>query len=180
MKHFRRFIWFICSRLLIAICILGVMIMAFYYAMNATNIYVILKDGMAKRAQVIMMGEDKTTLYSYFYPNYVDHIDSDIRSGVEGNNYYQYYYNITGFDHRLELQWVWCWPWEDNATATFTERIPAIDGKVKSTRREAALSVGLTASPPAWRTIKYTATLTRENDQWRVLTMKVTEIIEDK
>ena len=38
----------------------------FYYAMNATSISVILKDGMALRAQVIMMDEDADELTKYF------------------------------------------------------------------------------------------------------------------
>ena len=38
--------------------LLSLFTVTFYYAMNATNIYIVLKDGMAKRAQVIMMEED--------------------------------------------------------------------------------------------------------------------------
>ena len=34
------------------------MVVGFYYAMNMANIYVVLKDGMAYRAQVVMMGAD--------------------------------------------------------------------------------------------------------------------------
>ena len=43
---------------MVLLLLLGFAVVTFYYAMNATNISVILKDGMAKRAQVIMMGED--------------------------------------------------------------------------------------------------------------------------
>ena len=59
MKHLRRLIWHIASRLLIVTLVLGLLITGFYYAMNMTNIYVVLKDGMARRAQVVMMTEDR-------------------------------------------------------------------------------------------------------------------------
>ena len=58
MKHLRRLIWHIASRLLIVTIVLGLLVTGFYYAMNMTNIYIVLKDGMARRAQVVMMTED--------------------------------------------------------------------------------------------------------------------------
>ena len=38
MKYLRRLIWFIASRLLLIVLILGLMVIAFYYAMNLTNV----------------------------------------------------------------------------------------------------------------------------------------------
>ena len=49
MKYLRRGIWYLASRLLLICLILAMMITVFYYAMNATNIQIILKDGMAAR-----------------------------------------------------------------------------------------------------------------------------------
>ena len=46
MKHLRRLIWYAASRLMLITLVLGMMVVAFYYAMNATNIYIVLKDGM--------------------------------------------------------------------------------------------------------------------------------------
>ena len=71
MKYLRRLVWYLSSRLLILFCVLGLMTMAFYFSMNATNIYIILKDGMAKRAQVVMMGEDEN-LNAYFSSAYLE------------------------------------------------------------------------------------------------------------
>lgn len=179
MKYIRKMIWFIAFRLLIACCVLGVLICAFYYAMNATNINVVLKDGMAKRARLIMTGENSAELTDYFYSTYLNR-DPDIKNAQEGINYYRYFYNITDFDHRIELKWVWCWPWEDTATATVVETIPAIDGKLKSGYKEEALSLGLTSAPPTWNTVEYEAVLRRENDRWRIRNMTVMKITEDE
>ena len=53
MKYLRRFLWYVATRLLVVCCVLGILTTAFYFAMNASNIYIILKDSMAKRAQEI-------------------------------------------------------------------------------------------------------------------------------
>ena len=66
MKHLRRLIWYAASRLMLITLVLGMIVVTFYYAMNATNIYIVLKDGMARRAQVVMMEEDPAELNKYF------------------------------------------------------------------------------------------------------------------
>ena len=66
MKKLRRFIWYLASRLFLILVIASLCVVTFYYAMNATNIYIVLKDGMARRAQVIMMGESANDLTKFF------------------------------------------------------------------------------------------------------------------
>jgi len=173
-KYLRRLIWYISSRLLILCCVLGLMIMAFYFSMNATNIYIILKDGMAKRAQVIMMGEE-AELTNYFSQACLDR-DHQLTEALNGQSAYQNYYNITGFDHRISLDSFWCWPWDDNAQVVITERIPAIDGKLRSSAREAATAAGLSLSSPKWQATQYTVLLGRENGQWHVKNLTATRV----
>ena len=62
MKYLRRFLWYIAKRLLGLTILLGVLIIAFYMAMNTANITILLKDGMAMRAEVIMKQEDEAQL----------------------------------------------------------------------------------------------------------------------
>lgn len=180
MKFFRRITWFICSRLFIACCVLGLMVTVFYYSMNASNIYVVLKDGMARRAQVIMMGENTETLKNFFSDTYLQSgQDLDMINAVNGNSIYRYFYDITGFDHRVDLKWVWNWPWKDTAVATIVERIPAIDGKLKQDKRLEAAGRDDTPASPAWNSVKYEVTLKRKNDRWMITNMKVLEIIKE-
>ena len=173
MKYLRRLLWYVSSRLLVLCCVLGLMTMAFYFSMNATNTYIIIKDGMAKRAQVIMMGED-VDLTPYFSSAYLDR-DMKLTEAKNGQSAYQNYYNITGFDHRITLNSFWCWPWDDNAQAIITERIPAIDGKVKSSAREMA-----STSSPKWPTTQYSVLLSRENGQWHIKNLTVTNVINEE
>ena len=154
------------------------MTLAFYFSMNATNIYIILKDGMAKRAQVVMMGADED-LTVYFSSACLDR-DALLNEARSGQSAYQNYYSITGFDHRISLDWFWCWPWEDSARATITERIPAIDGKVKSSAREAVTAQGLSLSAPKWQTTQYNVLLSRENGQWHIRNLTVARTITEE
>ena len=172
MTYLRRLIWYIASRLLIVCCVLGLLIMAFYFSMNATNIYIILKDGMAKRAQVVMMGEE-ADLTSYFSQACLDR-DQKLNEALNGQSAYQNNYNITGFDHRISLDSFWCWPWDDTAQATVTERIPAIDGKIKSSARDNDQVQEL-----EWQTVRYSVLLTRENGQWHVKNLTALQVIEE-
>ena len=154
MRYLRRFVWFIASRLFIVLLLIGILTVTFYFAMNTTNIYVVIKDGMARRAQVIMMDEPLSSLDRYFTDTWIER-DPLLQSAVNGSGPYQNV-SVTGFDHRIALNRVWCWPWESTASATVTERIPSIDGK------------SVTGSVPAWEGGQYTMILTRESGNWKI------------
>ena len=67
MKYLRRIVWFLAARLLVVCLILGLLMTVFYYAMNVSNIQIILKDGMANRAKVVMgVSSDSSELNKYF------------------------------------------------------------------------------------------------------------------
>ena len=85
MKYLRRFVWYLASRLLLICVVLGLMVVAFYYAMNMANIYVVLKDGMAYRAQVVMMEADESELTKYFMPSFLEQ-DQVLLASKQGNS----------------------------------------------------------------------------------------------
>ena len=175
MQYLRRFLWFIATRLLVLVAVLGIAITAFYFAMNAANIRIIAKEGLARRAQVIMMNEGQSDLPLYF-SNAVLSGDSELQAALNGQSDYRNYYSVTGFDHRIRLVSVWCWPWEDTARATVREEIPRIDGKMRALARETALSLGLPDGAPKWQTREYTMLLSKENGKWIVKNMTVREV----
>ena len=121
------------------------MTIAFYFSMNAANIYVIIKDGMAQRALTVMMDTDGEELHKYFSQAYLP-LDKRLATMREGTNPYEPY-QITGIDHRLRMEWMWTWPWEDTARATITEQVPGIDGRIKASYKENAAGA---VSPPRW------------------------------
>jgi hypothetical protein len=180
MTRLRRFIWYLASRLLLVIVLLGLFTVTFYYAMNATNVYVVLKDGMAKRAQVIMMNEDATGLNKFFQSSYLQR-DENLTQALDGQSPYQCY-TIRGIDHRLELTWMWCWPWESTARAEFVECVPRIDGRVNRTYADTAKQLYGEGyeTPPKWQAGRYAATLVKENNQWHIKSILLKETLSDE
>lgn len=71
MKYLRRLVWFLAARLFIVTMVLSLAVVVFYYAMNVTNIQVVLKDGMAARAKVVMMDEPVSGLTRFFQPAFL-------------------------------------------------------------------------------------------------------------
>ena len=167
MKYLRRLIWFAANRLLALAVVLTMMTIAFYFSMNAANIYVVLKDGMAERAQTVMIEETPGRLGTYFATSYIDR-DNVLTSTRTGTNPYARY-SITGFDHRLSMEWMWCWPWDDTARAIITERIPAIDGRITAAGK--AITPEEQWGVPKWESARYNVVLSRENGQWHIKNM---------
>ncbi|MBE5803847.1 MAG: hypothetical protein E7316_04975 [Clostridiales bacterium] len=175
MKHLRRIVWYIATRLLVACLVLGLMVVAFYYAMNATNIYIVLKDGMARRAQVVMQQEEETELTKYFQNSFLEW-DSALTITRQGQSPYRDY-DIRGIDHRLSMDFAWIWPWDATVRVDITESIPSIDGRIKGSRAEEAVAAGGADAvyPPSWQSAKYRAVLTKENGQWRIKSLTLIE-----
>lgn len=180
MQKLRRFIWYLAGRLLLLLIVASLCVVVLYYAMNAANIYIVLKDGMAKRAQVIMMGESADELTKFFQGSYLQR-DENLLLAIDGKSPYTYY-NVRGIDHRLTMTWMWCWPWDSTARVTFTETIPRIDGRVKSKNAEAAQALygdGYQA-PPRWQGGQYSATLVKENGQWHIRSISLVTALSEE
>ena len=170
MKYLRRFVWYIASRLAMLCALVSVMVVVFYYAMNTTNIYIVLKDGMAKRAQVILTVEENAGELNKFFQSSYLAADQALQMTVEGNSPYKNF-NMVGIDHRLTMEWMWSWPWDDTARAVITETVPRIDARPKA----AAAQAGLTAPP--WQGAKYKATLVKESGQWKIKSLTTVEYV---
>ena len=169
MKYLRRGIWYLASRLLVICLVFGLIITVFYYAMNLTNIQIIVKDGMAGRAKYIMgISTDRNLLTKYFQNSYLDS-DSEIAAVPQEKSPYANY-NIRGIDHRLDMGFLWVWPWENAVRVNITERIPRIDGRVKGLKADEVIAQqGQDAIyPPGWPEMTYRALLVRENGQWKI------------
>lgn len=161
MKYLRRFVWYIASRLLMLCALVGIMVVVFYYAMNTTNIHIVLKDGMAKRAQVIMTVDDEIDeLNKFFLSGYLE-ADQWVQMTKAGQSPYENF-NVVGIDHRLKMEWMWTWPWDDTARAEIIETVPKIDARPKAAAAQAGFTV------PAWQGAKYKVVLRKENGQWKI------------
>jgi len=169
MKYLRRIIWFVAGRLLVVCLILGLLMTVFYYAMNLSNIQIILKDGMANRAKVIMgVSADAEELNRYFQQACLDS-DESLAAALRGNSPYADY-NVRGIDHRLDMSFFWLWPWDSSVRLTISERVPRIDGRVKGLKADEVIARNGDGAvyPPAWPDAKYRVLLVRESGQWKI------------
>ena len=175
MKYLRRGIWYVAGRLLAICLIFGLIISVFYYAMNLSNIQIILKDGMANRAKYIMgINPDSSELGKYFLAAYIT-ADEMITATDQGSSPYADY-NVRGIDHRLDMGFFWIWPWDNSVYVTITERIPRIDGRVKGLKADEILAGGGNVYPPEWLEASYRVQLVRENGQWKIRDMSKKQI----
>lgn len=181
MKYIRRFLWFIASKMLIFSLIAALFILAFYLAMNAANIYVLLSDGMKERAEVILTAATSTKnpdyLNEFFRKEFLDN-DEALRIGLSPDSPYMNY-KITGFESEVSLEWIWSWPWEDVAQATIVYRVTNIKGTVLSGKSALVKSGKLSSTPPAWQGGRYQMELYRVNGQWKIAGMRQTQVIVD-
>lgn len=175
MKYLRRLLWFVATRLILFSVIFALLVLAFYLAMDTTNIYLLLDDGMRARASVILTREDAGELNSYFTANFL-HQDEALAIGLSDQSPY-IDYDIADFSYELTMEWMWAWPWENTATATIVERVPKIAGTVVSEKKSLVTSGALSAAPPSWYGGRYQVTLTRVNGQWKIDGLTQTQLI---
>ncbi|HIU16536.1 MAG TPA: hypothetical protein IAC49_08775 [Candidatus Ventricola intestinavium] len=180
MRILKRLLDFIASRLFIVTVVCALLVISFYLAMNTANIWVLISDGLDARAGVVMMGNDASELENYFRQEFLSQ-DPVLQVGLSDSSPYRDY-EIRGYDHRVQMISVWSWPWENVARAEIIESIPAIDGTIRSSRREAALAEGgeERLSPPAWATSRYRLTLVRTAGRWKISNLELLEQIQDE
>ncbi len=169
MKYVRRTVWYIAVRLFFICLILGIAMTVFYYAMNLSNIQVILKDGMANRTKVIMgMDSGAGELSKYFQAACLN-ADEELIAAQSGNSRYANY-NIRGIDHRLDMGFLWTWPWDTSTRVTIREKVPRIDGRVKGTKADEVIAQngGNSVYPPSWPEASYRVNLVKESGQWKI------------
>ena len=179
MRVLKRFLNFIASRMFFLTVISALLIISFYLAMNTANIWVLIDDGLTARASVVLMGTDSSDLSKYFKQEFINQ-DPVLQVGLSDTSPYKDY-EIRGFDHRVRMVSVWSWPWENVARAEIIESIPAIDGTIRASRREAALDAGgeERLSPPAGATSRYRVTLTRTAGRWMISNLQLIEQMEE-
>ena len=146
--------------------VLGLSTIAFYFAMNAANIYVILKDGMAQRAMAVMMKTDRAELNKYFAANYLAR--DPVLAVIDNGN------PMTAIRLRALTTgsaWSGCGPGPGRTPrGQPSPRIPGIDGRILASWRGVTPPDQL--NPPSWQAGRYDVVMVREGGQWHIRSMK--------
>lgn len=153
------------------------MVLAFFLAMNAANIYILLSDGMQARTQTILTREDAQMLPNFFRDELLNN-DEALKIGLSGESPYVNY-RVTSFESKVGLEWVWSWPWEDVAQATIAHTVSDIKGAALSDKSALVASGQITASPPVWHGGIFNVTLERVKGQWKITSMVQTRVLVD-
>lgn len=170
MLYFRRFIWFIASRLVIACVLLGMLLCGFFMCMNLANVYVVLDEGLEKRVEVILTRDEAEELNKYFHYDFLN-ADPALNGAFDGSSAYSDY-TISDFEYELTIEKLWSWPWDTYATCTVVERVPSITGKVLSSRANEVSS-----TIPEWQGGRYNLTLIKDSGEWKIIGMQQTTIL---
>ena len=170
MLYFRRFVWFIAKKLIVICILLGMLVCGFYMAMNISNIYVVLNDGLQKRVDVILTRQQAEELNKYFAAEFLL-ADPALEGALNGTSAYVDY-NITGFDYELTIEKLWAWPWDTYANCTVVERVPSITGRAISSRRG-----DVSDKVPSWQGGRYDITLVKVNGLSKLIGMQQKTIL---
>ncbi len=170
MLYLRRLIWFIAKTLIIISVLAGMLVCGFFMAMNVSNIYIVLNEGLEKRVDVILTRQEAEELNKYFHADFLI-ADQALEGALNGQSVYQDY-NITGFDYDLTIEKLWTWPWDSYANCTVVERVPSIAGSVISSRRSE-----VPAKVPMLHGGRYDITLVKVGGQWKIIGMRQRTIL---
>lgn len=168
MRILRRLLTFLASRLFFITFAFALIILSFYTAMNAANIWILTDEGLEARAKAVIQGADASGLSGYFTEEFLRQ-DPVLLVGTGASSPYRDY-TVRALSHKTQVHSIWAWPWDDYATAEVTESVPSIDGTILAEKREAALAAGGEdrLKPPAWETVRYRVVLARSGGRWKI------------
>jgi len=115
-KYLTRFLTFIAKKAVVILVVLALVSTAFTCAMNLSNMFILVNDGMAMRANVILGKTDADELPKFFTHEY-------IASEPAFADSYYWKYDLYGSSYSLKIEKLWAWPWQSTVTCRVRERV---------------------------------------------------------
>ena len=141
-------------------------IVAFLTAERVSNLYILISEGMALRADCILMDGARNDLEEYFTLTY---LGADPALSADTYDHY----TVTGYNYDFNVESISVLPWSVTATAMATERV-----SVKGTINEDQLSDGESAAAypiPPWTPVRYRIDLINNESRWFISGVTVIE-----
>lgn len=154
----RRSIWYILRIVVALTLILIVCYGIFMEAMQVSNIYIIITEGMELRADCILMEGGSLELTEYFTEAWVDG-DAALYDGKYAD------FVVESYDYRLNLESIKVLPWSKTASITCVERIPSIQAKPDDEAENTAV--------PEWLNARYRVLLEKIEGKWLITELKL-------
>lgn len=166
-KVIMRFIWYLISRILVWAVAVGLVVLAFFVAMDYMNVRMLTSDGLQVRAEVIIKGDDPTTLSKVFSKGFLEQ-DTMLSSQI----YRQYI--VSDMDYKIDIGFVPVMPWHKTTTLRVTELVTGIEAEIYA---GAETTENISETPPPWKHATYDVTLARYEDNWRIVRMELTQLL---
>jgi len=170
-----RFLGYVLKNILVLSIVAVLVAVFFFLAMDVSNIYILINDGMEKRASVVLLKEDSGELEKFFTREFIDQ-----DSLLKNNRYADYI--VRSFDHKIKVEWMWTLPWSKTAKATVIEKVTRIDGELpKDMMDEKQKEENKKIPPPQWQNAKYNIILKKMDDThtWKINQIQLVSIIEE-
>ena len=164
---FLRFLWYLLSRLLLAGVVVGLVLLSFFAAMDYMNVQVLVKDGLNLRADVIIKGDDPTPMSKVFSKGFLE--EDTLLNSVA----YQPYI-VSDYDHSAHIGFVVIFPWNNIVMLRVTEEVANIKAEVYIM---ADSETDIPETPPDWDNAVYDIKLMRYEDNWRIVSMELVELL---
>ena len=163
MEYFLRFLLCVLRWALIVLVVCALCAGVFLFAMDYTNVNILVTDGMKMRTGVVLGYNDADELNKFFTADYLagDALLLD-------TTYLDY--TIHSFDAQVEVESLHTLPWEDTATAVVQESVE-ISGELPiSKQTPEQLADPNKIPPPPWKGGTYEITLHKDADHRWIIT----------
>lgn len=167
MRKALRFIWYLFSRILVWAAIVPIIVLSFFAAMDYMNVRILTSDGLKARADYIIKGDDPTQFSKVFSKGFLDSDDM-----LHSNVYRQYI--VSDYDYDIKIPIVIIFPWKKTVTLRIEENVDDINAKIYSGTEN---TTDINETPPEWQNAIYDITLVRYEDNWRIVSMELVELL---
>jgi hypothetical protein len=176
MKTILRLLFFWIKVIAVVLIIVAIAGCSFFIAMDVVNLTILVKDGMALRANVVFAPEDYDAeeLTKFFTAEY---LATD--TFLQDDTYRQY--EIDDYDYDTKVERVWCWPWQNKVTMVISCRQYDLDGALREEyMTQEQIEAGEKIEPPKLENTRYRVHCERIDDKWTITDLEFVETFEEE
>ncbi len=159
----RRSIWYVLRILLLIVALVALILGVFTTGLYTSNIYIILQDGMGKRAECVLNEKPFSELTEYFTDDFLmtdPLLQKDLYAG----------FTVSAYDYRVEAERLIAFPWESTVEVRVLEKLASISA-TPSEQTEGMLAPEL----PEWPTTRSSIQFVRRDGHWLINKITVLE-----
>lgn len=159
----RRSIWYVLRILLTLVALITLVLGVFVTGLYTSNVYIILQDGMTKRADYILCEGSLWELSEYFTDDFLL-TDEALTKHAYAD------FTVSSYDYRVEVSKLLVLPWEKEATVRVVQKLASI----AATPNEKGENI-LPPALPEWPTTRCDVQFVRKNGRWYINSLTVLE-----